>query len=130
MADVQNALQKAIHDALAADATLTGLIGEGGIFDHRATGRPMPYLVIAGIVTTDFGPDAEEHVLTLEAWSDAAGRKQAQAIAARARALLDDASLSISGAVLVNLQHRTTRVRREPKTRAFCAEMTFRAVTE
>jgi hypothetical protein len=31
---------------------------------------------------------------------------------------------------LVNLQHRSTQVRREPKTKAFVAAVVFRVVTE
>jgi hypothetical protein len=81
-------------------------------------------------LTNDFGPDAEEHLLTIEAWSDAEGRKEVQAIAARAKDLLHDAALSLAGATLVNLQHRSTRVRREPKSKAFVAEISLRSVTE
>jgi hypothetical protein len=130
MSDSANALQKAVYETLAGDAALVALIGAAGIFDRRLTGKPMPYLVIAEIVTSDFEPDAEEHVLTIEAWSDAEGRREAQTIAARVKDLLHDAPLTPSGAILVNLQHRSTRVRREPKSKAFVAEMTFRAVTE
>lgn len=130
MSDAANALQQAIFAKLAADPALTGLIGAGAIFDHRLIGRPMPYLVIADLVTNDFGPDAEEHVLTIEAWSDADGRKQVQTIADRVKRLLHDAALTLTAAALVNLQHRSTRVRREPKSKALMAEMSFRAVTE
>jgi hypothetical protein len=45
-------------------------------------------------------------------------------------ALLQDAELPLAHHTLVNLQHISTKVRREPKTRLFCAEMRFRAVTE
>jgi len=130
MSDSQNALQKALYAVLAGDAALTGLVGEEGIFDRRMTGKPMPYLVIADIVTNDFGPDAEEHVVGIEAWSDGDGRKEVQTIVAHVKRLLHDAALDLSGAVLVNLQHRSVRIRREPKTKAFVAEMSFRAVTE
>ncbi len=130
MADAANALQKAIYTVLAGDTALTGIIGAAGIFDRRMTGRPMPYLVIAEIATSDVGPGAEEHRLTIEAWSDAEGRRQVQTIADRVKILLHDAAPALTGAALVNLQHRSTRVRREPKTRAFVAEMAFRAVTE
>jgi hypothetical protein len=130
MSNAVNALQKAIYDTLSGDATLTATIGANGMFDHRMTGKPMPYLVIADSDTRDFGPDAEEHLLTIEAWSDTDGRKQVQSLADRVKALLHDAALMPSGATLVNLQHRSTRVRREPKTKAFVAEMVFRAVTE
>jgi hypothetical protein len=130
MSDSANALQKAIYETLAEDAALTALIGAAGIFDRRLTGKPMPYLMIAEIATSDFGPDAEEHILTIEAWSDAEGRKEVQTIAARTKGLLHDTSLALVGATLVNLQYRTTRVRREAKSKAFVAEMGFRAVTE
>lgn len=130
MPGAANALQKAIHDVLAADAALVALIGAAGIFDRRMTGKPMPYLVMVEIATSDYGPDAEAHLVTMEIWSDAEGRKQAQTIADRVKVLLHDGELALTGATLVNLQHRTTRIRREPKTKAFLAEMTFRAVTE
>lgn len=130
MADSANALQKALYSTLSGDATLIALIGIGGVFDRRDMARPMPYLAFAEIETRDFGPDTEEHLLAIEAWSSADGRRQVQAIAARAKDLLHDAALSPEGAALINLQHRTTRIRREPKTKAFVAEMTFRAVTE
>ena len=130
MASSTNALQAAIFSRLTGDATLTGLIGAGAIFDRRLTGKAMPYIVLSEIATSEFGPDAEEHLVTIEAWSDAEGRKQAQEIAARVKALLDGAVLSLTGFVLVNLTHRSTRARREPKTKAHVAQMVFRAVTE
>ena len=130
MAGSVNALQAAIHARLAGDAALSAMIGPGSVFDRRVTGRPMPYLVLSGIATTDYGPDAEEHLVTIEAWSEAEGRREAQEIAARVKALLDDAALPLTGFALVNLRHRSTRARREPKSKAQVAEMVFRAVTE
>jgi hypothetical protein len=128
--DSANAVQAAIFDVLSGDTALATLIGEDAIFDRRQSGKPMPYLVIAEIVTSDLGAGVEEHVITIEAWSDAPGRKQVQEIAGRVRVLLDDAAPETSGVAFVNLQHRTTRVRRELKSKAFVAAMTFRAVTE
>lgn len=130
MAGSANALQAAIHARLSGDATLTAMIGAGSVFDRRMTGKQMPYLVLSEIATTDFAPDNEEHLVTIEAWSDAGGRKQSQDIAARVKVLLDGVALSLTGFSLVNLGHRSTRARREVKTRAQVAEMVFRAVTE
>lgn len=130
MAGSANALQAAIHVRLTGDATLVGMIGTGSVFDRRVTGKPMPYLVLAEIVTRDFAPGNEEHEVRVEAWSDAEGRKQSQDIAARVKVLLDGASLSLTGFSLVNLGHTSTRARREIKTRAQVSEMVFRAVTE
>ena len=130
MAGSANALQAAIYQRLTSDATLTGLIGAGSVFDRRATGKPMPYVVLSEIATSDAGPDAEEHLVTIEAWSDADGHRQAQEIAARVKVLLQDAALSLGGFSLVSLMHRSTRTRREPKTKAHLAQMVWRAVTE
>ena len=82
------------------------------------------------IVSSDFGAGLEEHQVTIEAWSYAEGRKQAQEIAARVKALLEDAALTLAGYALVNIRHRSTRARREPKTKAQVAQMVWRAVTE
>lgn len=130
MASSANSLQAAINARLSGDAVLVAMIGAGAIFDRRMTGKPMPYLVLGDLTTSDFGPGNEEHLLTLEVWSDAGGRKQAQDIVGRVKALLDDAALDPTGFSLVNLRHRSTRARREPKTPAQVAEMVFRAVTE
>jgi len=130
MASSSNALQAAIFSRLTGDATLTGMIGANAVYDRRLTGKAMPYLVLSEIATGDFGPDAEEHNVTIEAWSDAEGRRQAQDIAARVKTLLDGAALSLTGFSLVNLTHKSTRARREPKSRAHVARMEFRAVTE
>lgn len=129
-----NVVLQAIHARLSADAALAMLIGAGGIID-RVLARPvLPCLVIGDVETRDYSTateKAEEHFLTLEAWAEAGGRRRALEIAARAVALLDDAALSLEGGfVLVNLQHSSTRSRREAKTRNFVAEMRFRAVTE
>lgn len=130
MAGSANALQTAIHARLSGDAALTAIIGAGSVFDRRISGKPMPYLVLSEILTSEFAPGTEEHEVKIEAWSDAEGRKQSQDIAARVKILLDGASLSLTGFSLANLAYRSTRARREVKTRAQVAEMVFRAVTE
>ena len=130
MASSTNALQAAIHARLTQDATLMAMIGAGSVFDRRITGKPMPYLVLSEMTTRDFAPGTEEHDIKIEVWSDAGGRKQSQDIAARVKALLDSAALTLSGFSLANLVHRSTRARREARTKAQVAEMVFRAVTE
>lgn len=130
MAGSANAVQAAIHARLSGDTVLTGLIGAGAVFDRRVTGRPMPYCVLSEIATSDLAPGTEEHLVRIEVWSDAAGRRQSQDIAARVKALLDGAALTLTGFALVDLAHRRTVARREARTRAQVAEMMFRAVTE
>lgn len=133
MSAAANELLQAIHLVLAADATLAGMIGADGIRDRLITGRQLPCLVVADLLSSDYSTSTEpgeEHILTLQVWSDAAGQRQAQQIAAVVRSLLQDASLPLASCALVNLRHVGTRARREPKTRLFCAEIRFRAVTE
>ncbi|MNL83581.1 hypothetical protein D3C87_2112650 [compost metagenome] len=72
----------------------------------------------------------EEHLITLEVWSEGDGRRQALEITAKVTALLDNADLALDGALLVNLLRISARSRREPKTRYYLSEIRFRAVTE
>lgn len=128
-----NALLAAIHATLSGDAVLTGLVGRDGIRDRWLARAAMPCIVFGEMETGDYSTsteDAEEHLLTLEIWSGAEGRREVAEIAGRVRALLDDAGLALDGAVLVNLRHRDMRIRRESKSKLFCAEVRFRAVTE
>jgi hypothetical protein len=128
-----NELLQAIHAALAANPELTALIGADGIRDRLVTGGSLPALVIADLATSDYSTatePGEEHLLTLQAWSDAAGLRQSQEVAGIAVALLHEADLRLATRTLVNLRYVSTRTRLEPKTRFFCAEMRFRAVTE
>ena len=128
-----SSLQKAIFTKLSGDAGLTALVGADGITDRRPDGPAAPLVVIAGIDSFDHSTASEtgeEHGVTLEAWSEAKGHREVQAIAAAVRAALDDAALALAGHHLVFLFHRETRLRRDGKSRFHRAEMRFRAVTE
>lgn len=128
-----NALMTAIHARLTGDAGLMTLLGPGGIHDRLLPRPVLPAIVFGEIETRDFSTStekAEEHVLTLEIWSQGEGRRRAQELAARVTVLLDDAVLAVEGAVLVNLLRMSTRSRREPKTKFYLCELRFRAVTE
>ncbi|WP_438749458.1 DUF3168 domain-containing protein [Pararhizobium sp. O133] len=126
-------LQKAIFLALSNDAALTGLIGGDGVRDHLQARMERPVVFIASIESRDASTASEpgeEHLMTLEVRTGEGGNLAVQAIAARVRALLDDADLDLDGFVLVNLFHRRTRTRREARAKGHVAEMRFRAVTE
>lgn len=128
-----SALQKAIFTRLSGDAALTALVGANRITDRRLAEPASPLVVISGIDSTDHSTatDAgEEHVVTLEAWSEAEGHREVQAIAAAVREALHDAALTLAGHHLVLLLHRDTRLKREGKSRFHRAQMRFRAVTE
>ncbi|MFK3778260.1 DUF3168 domain-containing protein [Agrobacterium sp. NPDC089420] len=127
-----NALLQSIVARLGGDAALTALT-PGGIVDRLLPRALLPCIVIGELESRDYSTateKAEEHFLSLEIWSDAGGRKRAGEIAARVKILLDDAALPLAGLALVNLQLRSSRSRREARTRNFATEMRFRAVTE
>jgi hypothetical protein len=128
-----NALLAAIHTRLSDDAGLMALIGPGGIHDRLLSRPTLPAIVFGDLETRDLSTatePGEEHFLTLEIWAEGEGRRLAQQIAARVTVLLDDAALSLEGAVLVSLLRMSSRSRREPKTRHYLCEMRLRAVTE
>jgi len=128
-----SALQKAIFARLSGDAALTAIVGVNGITDRRLSEPAAPLVVIAGIDSLDHSTASEpgeEHTVTLEAWSEAAGHRQVQAIAAAVRAALHDAALTLPGHHLVLLFHSDTQLRRDGKSRFHRADMRFRAVTE
>ena len=133
MNSAANALLKSVQTALSSDATLGALIGAGGMRDRIVAGKHLPAVVVGETTTTDYSTatePGEEHVLVLEVWSDSAGRRQAEEIAALIIGLLHDAPLTLDAHALVNLRHVSTKTRQEAKARLFCAEMRFRAVTE
>lgn len=126
-------LQKAIHQRLSEDAELTALIGADGVCDRLLDKQRMPLVVIEAIDSRDLSTSTdqgEEHWLTLVAWSKGGGHLEVQTIAARVRALLDNADLTLGGFHLVSLLHRSTRIAREGSKPIHKAEMRFRAVTE
>ncbi|MEB2847136.1 DUF3168 domain-containing protein [Endobacterium cereale] len=126
-----NALVKAMFARLSGDAGLQALVGPDGVRDRMVARGKMPCIVFGEIDSRDEdGETLQVHLVTLEVWSLAEGRREAQVIAARVRELLHDAALALEGADLVNLTHRGTHTGRETKTKFQLAEMRFRAVTE
>ncbi|QCI98337.1 DUF3168 domain-containing protein [Agrobacterium larrymoorei] len=129
-----NALLRAIHAQLSADTLLKGMIGPAGLIDRLMPRTVLPCVVTGELESRDYSTASEkgeEHLLTLEVWCDAGGRKKAQDIASRIMVLLDDAALVLDdGAVLVSLFYRSMRSRRETKAQQFVTEIRFRAVTE
>ncbi len=127
------ALQAALYVRLTGDAALAAMIGPDGVHDRLLTGSDRPYVRIAAIETRDWSTASEpgeEHLLTLEVRSGEGGNRVAQEIADRVRFLLDDAALTVTGALLVNLRHQRTRTGRDARAKGHVAEMVFRAVTE
>ena len=98
-----SSLQRAIFARLTGDATLTGLIGADGVTDRILLRPKLPLIVLRSIDSSDYGTASEGgevHIVSIEVWSEAAGNREAQAIAARVRTLLHDAPRALEGARL------------------------------
>jgi hypothetical protein len=127
------ALRAAIHDALCADASLTALLGGPKIYDEVPRAAEFPYVTLGEARIADLSGDAapaQEHQLTLHAWSRQGGHNEAHMIAGALLQALDDAPLAPAGHRLVNLRFAVADIRRERDGRTYHALVRFRAVTE
>jgi len=127
------ALRAAVHDALAADAALTALLGGPKVYDEPPRAAAFPYVTLGETRIADFSTGTEngaEHQLTLHAWSRQGGHKEAHMIAGALLAALDDAPLALTDHTLVNFRFAVADVRREADGRTYHALVRFRAVTE
>jgi len=134
MSTASAALRAAIHDALVADAPLNALLGGAKVYDEPPTSAAFPYVTLGEARIADFssggGEPAEEHQVTLHAWSRQGGHREAHLIAGALLQALDDAPLVLTGHTLVNCRFSVADVRREADGRTYHALVRFRAVTE
>ncbi len=127
------ALRAAVHEALAADAALTALLGGAKVYDEPPAGAVFPYVTLGEGRVADASAGehrTHEHQLTLHAWSRQGGHREAHLIAGAVLGALDDAGLALAGHRLVNLRFAVADVRREADGRTYHALVRFRAVTE
>lgn len=113
-------LKAAVVSALKADPAVSGFVGA------RVYGRPSadavtPYISIGPTTVVDDsseGIPAQDITLQLDVWSAGTGEAysdaEASKIAGAIRAALHDAELGLPTAGLVLLQHRITRIVRDP----------------
>ena len=107
MTSAQWELQKAVYQALRADAGLKAEIGDPArIFDDPPPEAPYPYLTIGEARASDYkGLDGGlEHDLKLYAFSRYAGRREVKRILSAVYDALHDAALTLSGHDLVNIR--------------------------
>ena len=125
------ALQIAMREALLAHAPLLALLGGGHVFDEVPRGSHEPYVAFAAIETRDWSVQdqkAHEHFATLDVKTKSRSRKFAQDIMSEMETALDNAGLTLSGHVLVNLRLTFSTVARSNEF--FGAVVKFRAATE
>jgi len=127
------ALRAAVHDTLTTNAGVISVLGGPRIYDEPPGAPTFPYVTIGETRIGDFstgGEPAQEHQLTLHAWSRQGGHREAHIIAGALLQALDDAPLALAGHHLVNFRFAIADVRREADGRTYHALVRFRAVTE
>jgi len=132
MSGISFALQQAIFATLSASSDLQTLIGNR-LFDYVPPDSAFPYVVLGDGAESDWSTSTEdgtEHSIQIDVWSREPGHKEAKQIADVIRAALNNSSLTVSGATLIDIRHLTTDFSREPDGQTFRARLSLRAVTE
>ncbi len=133
-ADSQWPLQQALHAALSGDAALQGFLGDPArVFDQVPQDSAFPYLVIGEDTTAPFDTKTEagmEHRLTIHSWSRYRGLKETKQLMAAVTAILDGASLSVSGHDLVLIRHEFGATFLDPDGLTRHGVQRFRALTQ
>lgn len=95
-------LQSAVFSLLSGDSSLDTLIGDGRIYDSVAPqDSAYPYVIIGMQTTTDIGTknlDGNLYNLNIEVWSQYRGQKQIKEVMERIYNLVNNVSISVSGA--------------------------------
>ncbi|HUL88438.1 MAG TPA: DUF3168 domain-containing protein [Pseudolabrys sp.] len=131
--NASTALRAAVQDALISDSGLISVLGGPKVYDEPPRAAAFPYVTLGEARIVDFSAGdepAEEHQLTLHAWSRQGGHREAHLITGALMQALDDAPLTLAGHHLVNFRFSVADIRREADGRTYHALVRFRAVTE
>lgn len=138
--DTLGPLQAALYARLAGDQTLLDLLGhkggpkpQNGIYDDVPQGALFPYIEIGEVIETPrnaHGEFGSEHLATLHVWGNKRGFKDAQAVVARVRALLDHQPLTVTGHNVWRVAHEQTLTLRDPNPELRHLPVRFRITTE
>lgn len=126
-------VQKAIFEVLAADATLTELLGGASIYDRAPPDASFPYVTFADASAEDWSTQTSKgqlHIMTLDIWSRGAGRAEPLGIAEAIEAALTTASFSLAGHQLINLHLAQTEIGIDEDGETFHGMLQYRVVTE
>ena len=131
MTDASWPLQKAIYDALVADATLLALVT--GVYDHVPASAALPYVTLGPATATDWSSgsfDGQDHDVTVDVWSGAPGHGEAKQIMAAIYAALHDRNLTLAGATLVLMRYRASDVFTDADGESVHGVLRLRALTQ
>ncbi len=130
--DAALALHRALLEVLRTDAELGMLLGGARVYDRPPRRMRPPYVTLGEIETRDwntFDAPGARHLLTLHAWSEHGGRRQAYEILGRIDTLLDDAVPALDGHRLVELRTVFRSVVRMRDGRLFHGILRLQALT-
>jgi len=130
--DAALALHRAVLEVLRSDSELGLLLGGPHVRDRPPRRSRLPYVVTGDVETRDwntFDARGHEHMMTLHAWSEHGGHRQAYEIMGRMDAVLDDAPLVLEGHRLVNMRTVFRSVVRMRDGRLFHGMLRLRATT-
>jgi hypothetical protein len=114
--NVELELQGAIVTRLKADPAVTALIN-GRVYDSVPQGATFPYVTIGPVDSVEDDADCItglEVAQQIDCWSRAPGFPEVKRIVDAVRAALHDYDLSLTTNALVFVEHRTTRIVRDP----------------
>ncbi len=125
-------LQKAIHASLVADAVLSAFVG-GRIFDRPPQDAAFPFVTLGDTEVEPEGAGSDGaaiHRLAFSVWSRARGRRETKEIMSAIDEVLQDATLALTGHLLVSLQLERASVSYASEAEALRGRLVFRAYTE
>lgn len=125
-------LQKLMYDTLRDDAGLSALIG-GRVYDRIPENRVFPYISFGAsdeLSEDEDCRDGFEISMQIDVWSREAGFPECRRIVDAVRRALPKDGLGLTDNALVYLQHRTTRIFRDPDGLTSHGAMTFEAFVE
>lgn len=127
------AVQEALYALLSSDTALLSLLGGLHVHDDVPPKRAFPYVTIGDIETSDWSTQTQrgyEHIVTLNAWSRYAGRKQLHQIIALIDDIIESQALDATGFNIVNQRIVFWTALRDPDGETYRGIMRLRIVTE
>ena len=124
-------LQKAVYQALTADAALMAIVN--GVYDFVPASAAYPYAVIGEMTGADRSTKTTggmEFRFFVRVFSREGGRKQAASAMERIHAVLHHAALSVTGQTLVSLRCEGSEIRLEDDGATYQGILRFRAALE
>lgn len=124
-------LQKAIYQALTADAALMGLVTN--VYDRPPQNSAFPYVTLGDATARDWSSKTTtgvEHTIALRVWGREGGRKEASLIMERIHTLLHQANLSVTGHTLVMIRFVSSDITLENDGWTYQGAMRFQALLQ